>query len=63
MLHDILEDTDTVAAELDEAFSSEVRALVEEVSDDKSLPKMERKRLQASSPCMHSALSPILTML
>jgi (p)ppGpp synthase/HD superfamily hydrolase len=46
ILHDTLEDTETAARELEERFGSTVRRLVEEVSDDKSLPKEERKRLQ-----------------
>ena len=46
LLHDTLEDTDTTAEELESAFSPKVRALVEEVTDDKRLPKAERKRLQ-----------------
>ncbi len=46
VLHDTLEDTDTTAAELEQHFGAEVRALVEEVSDDKSLPKDARKQLQ-----------------
>ena len=46
MLHDTVEDTDTRPEELGEVFGDEVRGIVGEVSDDKSLPKMERKRLQ-----------------
>lgn len=46
MLHDTVEDTDTTLDEIEEQFGGEVRGLVDEVSDDKSLPKMERKRLQ-----------------
>lgn len=46
LLHDTVEDTDTRPEELEAAFGPEVRALVAEVSDDKSLPKEERKRLQ-----------------
>lgn len=46
ILHDTLEDTETTASELDGQFGSEVRRLVEEVTDDKKLPKQERKRLQ-----------------
>lgn len=46
ILHDTLEDTATTAAELAAAFGPTVLALVREVSDDKSLPKAERKRLQ-----------------
>ncbi|NXW41703.1 MESH1 pyrophosphohydrolase, partial [Nyctiprogne leucopyga] len=41
-----IEDTDTSLAEIEERFGEEVRRVVEEVTDDKTLPKMERKRLQ-----------------
>ncbi|NWU07310.1 MESH1 pyrophosphohydrolase, partial [Cephalopterus ornatus] len=41
-----IEDTDTTLSELEERFGAEVRRVVEEVTDDKMLPKMERKRLQ-----------------
>jgi (p)ppGpp synthase/HD superfamily hydrolase len=46
ILHDTLEDTQTTVAELDRMFGPEVRYLVAEVTDDKQLPKAERKRLQ-----------------
>lgn len=46
ILHDTLEDTATTPQELDEHFGQEVRLLVQELSDEKSLPKQERKRLQ-----------------
>jgi (p)ppGpp synthase/HD superfamily hydrolase len=46
ILHDTLEDTKTTVEELDAAFGAEVRHVVEEVTDDKRLPKVERKRLQ-----------------
>jgi GTP diphosphokinase / guanosine-3',5'-bis(diphosphate) 3'-diphosphatase len=46
VLHDTLEDTATARAELTAAFGQAVCRLVEEVTDDKSLPKAERKRLQ-----------------
>ncbi|XP_066415221.1 guanosine-3',5'-bis(diphosphate) 3'-pyrophosphohydrolase MESH1 [Molothrus aeneus] len=46
LLHDTVEDTDTTFSEIEEWFGAEVRRVVEEVTDDKSLPKMERKRLQ-----------------
>lgn len=46
LLHDTIEDTATTSAELDAAFGETVRRLVEELTDDKSLPKAERKRLQ-----------------
>jgi GTP diphosphokinase / guanosine-3',5'-bis(diphosphate) 3'-diphosphatase len=46
ILHDTLEDTDTTLTELTACFGSKISALVAEVTDDKSLPKAERKRLQ-----------------
>jgi guanosine-3',5'-bis(diphosphate) 3'-pyrophosphohydrolase len=46
LLHDTIEDTGATAEELTAQFGAEVAAIVVEVSDDKSLPKAERKRLQ-----------------
>ncbi len=46
ILHDTIEDTETTAEELGGVFGVEVRQLVEEMTDDKRLPKAERKRLQ-----------------
>ncbi|XP_003747630.1 guanosine-3',5'-bis(diphosphate) 3'-pyrophosphohydrolase MESH1 [Galendromus occidentalis] len=46
VLHDTVEDTDTTFEEIKDHFGQEVEALVREVSDDKSLPKMKRKELQ-----------------
>jgi len=46
VLHDTLEDTDTTPQELEAAFGAEVRRVVEEVTDDTTLEKLERKRLQ-----------------
>lgn len=46
LLHDTIEDTDTSAEELEREFGAEIRALVQEVTDDKSLHKDERKRAQ-----------------
>jgi guanosine-3',5'-bis(diphosphate) 3'-pyrophosphohydrolase len=46
ILHDTIEDTQTTSQELGEQFGQEVRLLVQEVTDDKSLPKHERKQLQ-----------------
>ena len=45
-LHDTVEDTVTSHDELVSAFGDDVASLVREVTDDKSLPKAERKRLQ-----------------
>jgi GTP diphosphokinase / guanosine-3',5'-bis(diphosphate) 3'-diphosphatase len=46
LLHDTIEDTGVTKEELVQAFGSDVADLVMEVTDDKSLPKAERKRLQ-----------------
>jgi guanosine-3',5'-bis(diphosphate) 3'-pyrophosphohydrolase len=46
VLHDTVEDTGTTFEELELLFGQEVRALVGELTDDKKLPKAERKRLQ-----------------
>lgn len=46
VLHDTVEDTGTKPEEIQEQFGDAVRDLVMEVTDDKSLPKQERKRLQ-----------------
>ena len=46
LLHDTVEDTDTTPEELERLFGSAIRDLVMEVTDDKRVPKPERKRLQ-----------------
>jgi guanosine-3',5'-bis(diphosphate) 3'-pyrophosphohydrolase len=46
ILHDTVEDTDATPEELERLFGPNVRRMVEEVTDDKNLPKAERKRLQ-----------------
>ena len=46
LLHDTVEDTETTRAELEEKFGIEVADIVAEVTDDKTLLKAERKRLQ-----------------
>lgn len=46
LLHDTIEDTDTTSAELEGAFGEKIASIVREVTDDKSLKKAERKRLQ-----------------
>lgn len=46
VLHDTIEDTETSYPELVEQFGKKVADVVMEVTDDKSLPKAERKRLQ-----------------
>lgn len=46
LLHDTVEDTETTPEELRAEFGRDVELLVREVTDDKSLDKNERKRLQ-----------------
>jgi guanosine-3',5'-bis(diphosphate) 3'-pyrophosphohydrolase len=51
LLHDTVEDTDTTLEEVRNVFGDEVALVVDEVSDNTSLPALERKRLQVE----HSA--------
>ena len=46
LLHDTVEDTETTPDELATQFGPWVASIVLEVTDDKSLAKLERKRLQ-----------------
>jgi GTP diphosphokinase / guanosine-3',5'-bis(diphosphate) 3'-diphosphatase len=46
LLHDTLEDTETTSAELTAAFGPKITRIVQEVTDDKRLPKQKRKELQ-----------------
>jgi (p)ppGpp synthase/HD superfamily hydrolase len=48
-LHDTLEDTATEREELEALFGPDVAAIVAEVTDDKSLKKAERKRMQVET--------------
>jgi (p)ppGpp synthase/HD superfamily hydrolase len=54
-LHDTLEDTQTDREELERLFGPRVASLVAEVTDDKSLPKAERKRRQVEAAPHKSA--------
>lgn len=49
LLHDTVEDTGVSPEAIAELFGEEVRAVVMEVTDDKNLPKQERKRLQVET--------------
>jgi guanosine-3',5'-bis(diphosphate) 3'-pyrophosphohydrolase len=55
LLHDTVEDTETTLLELENEFGPAVSKLVAELSDDKSLPKEERKQHQVEHA---STLSP-----
>jgi (p)ppGpp synthase/HD superfamily hydrolase len=46
LLHDTVEDTQATFEEIQARFGTQVEEYVREVTDDKSLPKEERKRLQ-----------------
>jgi len=46
LLHDTLEDTETTPLEIQNLCGAEVLNLVLEVTDDKHLPKVQRKQLQ-----------------
>lgn len=49
LLHDTIEDTETSVADISERFGERVGHLVLEVTDNKSLPKAERKRRQVQN--------------
>jgi len=54
LLHDTVEDTETTAEVLEREFGPKVASIVSEVTDDKSLPKEERKRLQVAKAASKS---------
>src|SRR6201992_663035 len=54
-LHDTIEDTETTREELTQIFSERVASLVVECTDDMSLPKAERRRLQVVNASHKSA--------
>lgn len=62
LLHDTLEDTETTWDELATTFNEDVAALVSEVTDDKSLPKQERKRLQVKHAPTKTARAKMLKL-
>ena len=49
LLHDVIEDAGVTKDDLLHRFGADVADLVAEVTDDKSLPKLERKRLQVEN--------------
>lgn len=62
LLHDTLEDTDTVASELDARFGATVAAVVTELTDDMSLPKPERKARQIRLAGRYSAAARLVRL-
>jgi guanosine-3',5'-bis(diphosphate) 3'-pyrophosphohydrolase len=61
-LHDTVEDTATRPEEIEALFGPAVRDLVLEVSDDKSLPKDVRKRLQVEHAAHKSTRAKMLKL-
>ena len=61
-LHDCIEDCGVTRAEIAELFGDDVADLVVEVTDDKSLPKEERKSLQIEHAAHKSARAKILKL-
>ena len=55
LLHDSIEDAGVTAEDLASRYGADVAGLVSEVTDDKSLPKQERKRLQVENAPKKSA--------
>ncbi len=62
LLHDAIEDCETPASEIAAQFGADVAALVQEVTDDKTLPKTERKRLQIAHAAQASPRGKILKL-
>ncbi|KAJ1373222.1 Guanosine-3',5'-bis(diphosphate) 3'-pyrophosphohydrolase MESH1, variant 2 [Parelaphostrongylus tenuis] len=54
ILHDTVEDTKTTFEEIREHFGQEVHDIVKECTDDKSLPRDVRKRMQVENAPGHS---------
>ena len=55
LLHDTIEDTETTRRELAAVFGEDVAGLVAEVTDDTSLTREERKRMQVQTAPSKSA--------
>ena len=62
LLHDAIEDCEVPKELIAETFGDDVAALVEEVTDDKSLPKTERKAKQVKAAPTKSSRAKILKL-
>ena len=62
LLHDAIEDQQKTWEEIAELFGERVAHLVEEVTDDKAIPKAERKRLQIQNAPKKSQDAKILKL-
>ncbi|MCK5718604.1 MAG: bifunctional (p)ppGpp synthetase/guanosine-3',5'-bis(diphosphate) 3'-pyrophosphohydrolase [Thiomargarita sp.] len=57
LLHDVLEDTETMPAEIEELCGKHILSIVQEVTDDKNLSKQQRKKLQIETAAHKSILA------
>ncbi|TDM09849.1 MAG: phosphohydrolase [Ideonella sp. MAG2] len=62
VLHDTVEDTDTSLEELTTHFGPQVAAVVAELTDDKRLPKVQRKALQVEHAPHKSAQAALVKL-
>ncbi|KAH8312075.1 hypothetical protein KR044_009269 [Drosophila immigrans] len=62
LLHDVVEDTDATFGDVEQLFGADVTGLVREVTDDKSLEKMERKRLQIVNAPINSCRAKLIKL-
>ncbi len=62
LMHDAVEDQDVTNAQIRDAYGAEVANIVAEVTDDKSLPKQERKELQVRNAPHKSEAACILKL-
>lgn len=62
LLHDTVEDTQTTFQEVNARFGAIVEGYIREVTDDKSLPKEERKRLQIENAHHKSSGATLITL-
>src|ERR1019366_6186821 len=62
LLHDVIEDSGVTKDELAARFGTDVADLVAEVTDDKSLPKAERKRLQVVNAPKQSVRAQVIKL-
>lgn len=62
LLHDTIEDVGVTKEDLIQRFGTDVAELVMEVTDDKSLPKADRKRLQVEHAAKTSARAQVIKL-
>jgi GTP diphosphokinase / guanosine-3',5'-bis(diphosphate) 3'-diphosphatase len=61
-LHDTIEDTQTTRDEISREFGKKIADIVAEVTDDKTLPSDERKRLQIERAPHKSSAASLVTL-